>query len=64
MYNFDMGAPYTSFVQQINDAQDPKTGSVPDCVPYYGHGWSGVLPGGFFFSEVEEGGMCVLGSTC
>ena len=37
MHNFDMGAPYTSFVQQIFDAQDPA-GSVQDCVPYYGHG--------------------------
>ena len=37
MHNFDMGAPYTSFVQQINDAQDAN-GAVQDCVPYYGHG--------------------------
>jgi hypothetical protein len=38
MHNFDMGAPYTSFIQQINDQQDPETGAVGDCVPYYGHG--------------------------
>ena len=38
MHNFDMGAPYTSFVQQINDQQDNVTGAVGDCVPYYGHG--------------------------
>ena len=38
MHNFDMGAPYTSFIQQINDQQDNKTGAVGDCVPYYGHG--------------------------
>jgi alpha-L-rhamnosidase len=37
MHNFDMAAPYTSFVQQINDQQTP-TGAVGDCVPYYGHG--------------------------
>ena len=38
MHNFDMGAPYTSFIQQINDQQDPESGAVGDCVPYYGHG--------------------------
>ena len=47
LYNFGMAAPYTSFVQQINDAQDkvPKwftvqegNGSVPDTCPFYGHG--------------------------
>ena len=37
MHNFDMGAPYTSFIQQIGDSQDPS-GTVQDCVPYYGHG--------------------------
>jgi len=37
MHNFDMGAPYTSFIQQIEDSQDPS-GSVQDCVPWYGHG--------------------------
>ena len=37
MHNFDMGAPYTSFIQQIADSQDPS-GTVQDCVPYYGHG--------------------------
>lgn len=38
IYNFDMAAPYTSFIQQINDAQDPQTGADQDCVPWYGHG--------------------------
>jgi len=38
VYNFDMGASYTSFVQQIDDAQDPTTGATQDCVPWYGHG--------------------------
>lgn len=37
-----MAAPYTSFVQQIADAQEPQSGAnpgaVPDCVPWYGHG--------------------------
>lgn len=37
MHNFDMGAPYTSFIQQIGDSQDPS-GTVQDCVPFYGHG--------------------------
>lgn len=37
MHNFDMGAPYTSFVQQIDDALN-EAGATPDCVPYYGHG--------------------------
>ena len=32
-----MGAPYTSFIQQIGDSQDP-VGTVQDCVPFYGHG--------------------------
>ena len=35
MHNFDMGAAYTSFVQQIGDSQDPR-GTVQDCVPFYG----------------------------
>ena len=35
MHNFDMAAAYTSFIQQIGDAQGPR-GSVPDCVPFYG----------------------------
>ena len=38
LHNFDMGAPYTSFIQQIADSQDPS-GAVQDCVPYYGHGF-------------------------
>jgi len=55
LYNWDMAAPYTSFVQQIQDAQvhvsrffNASTGgaagvahtlgSVPDTVPFYGHG--------------------------
>eukprot|EP00043_Microstomoeca_roanoka_P006639 m.64551 g.64551 ORF g.64551 m.64551 type:complete len:1035 (+) comp13499_c0_seq1:75-3179(+) len=38
IHNFFMAAPYTSFVSQINDAQDEDTGSVQDCVPWYGHG--------------------------
>ena len=35
MHNFDMAGPYTSFVQQINDQQDPENGQIGDCVPYY-----------------------------
>ena len=38
LYNFDAGAAYTNFIRNIGDAQDPKTGAVPDCVPWYGHG--------------------------
>ena len=38
-----MGAPYTSFIQQIGDSQDP-TGTVQDCVPYYGHGFDPADP--------------------
>ncbi|EGD77258.1 hypothetical protein PTSG_12712 [Salpingoeca rosetta] len=38
IHNFFMAAPYTSFVSQINDAQNPNTGAVQDCVPWYGHG--------------------------
>lgn len=38
MYNFDMAGPYTNFLALINDAQDKTTGSVQDCVPWYGHG--------------------------
>ena len=34
IFNFDMAAPYTSFIQQINDAQDPQTGADQDCVPW------------------------------
>ena len=30
--------PYTSFIQQITAQQDPESGAVGDCVPYYGHG--------------------------
>lgn len=50
MHNFDMGAPYTSFIQQIGDSQDPS-GTVQDCVPFYGHGqdpadpaWGAAFP--------------------
>ena len=28
MHNWDMGAPYTSFVQQIDDAQNNETGAT------------------------------------
>ena len=37
-----MAAPYTSFIQQINDAQDPQTGADQDCVPWCGRGGSGA----------------------
>ena len=50
MHNFDMGAAYTSFIQQIGDSQDPS-GTVQDCVPFYGHGqdpadpaWGAAFP--------------------
>ena len=43
MHNFDMGAPYTSFIQQIADSQD-ASGTVQDCVPYYGHGFDPADP--------------------
>jgi alpha-L-rhamnosidase len=38
IYNFDMGALYTSFVQTITDTQNQTTGALSDCVPFYGHG--------------------------
>ena len=45
-----VGAPYTSFIQQIGDSQDPS-GTVQDCVPFYGHGqdpadpaWGAAFP--------------------
>ena len=41
VYNFGMAGSYTHFTTLIADAQDPTTGHVPDCVPWYNHG-SGV----------------------
>jgi hypothetical protein len=32
------------FIQQINDAQDPKTGADQDCVPFYNHGFQPADP--------------------
>ena len=38
MHNFDMAAPYTAFVEQIDDSLNRTTGATQDCVPWYGHG--------------------------
>jgi alpha-L-rhamnosidase len=50
--NFDMGAFYTKWMRDIRDSQEfYKTGEIPDCVPFYGHGglpadpaWSAAYP--------------------
>lgn len=41
---FDTGSAYTTFVQQIRDAQNRATGEVQDCVPWYGHGFEPADP--------------------
>jgi len=53
--NFDMAAFYTKFLRDIRDSQlfytPSNNGSIPDCVPFYGHGglpadpaWSAAYP--------------------
>ena len=55
IHNFDMAAFYTKWMRDIRDSQSfynsTHHGSIPDCVPYYGHGalpadpaWSAAYP--------------------
>jgi alpha-L-rhamnosidase len=44
IHNFDMAGAYTAFISLINDSQDPVSGNVQDCVPWYGHGHSQADP--------------------
>ena len=41
IYNFDIARLYTKWLRDIRDAQDKKTGAIPDTAPYR---W-GALPG-------------------
>ncbi|MBK7106946.1 MAG: family 78 glycoside hydrolase catalytic domain [Ignavibacteriae bacterium] len=38
IYNFDMHSFYTKWLKDISDAQNKKTGYVPNTVPYHGGG--------------------------